>query len=74
MKVRHILGISGGKDSGVLLNLCIQYIREHNLDRKIGVYHMDYEAQYQMTTEYVEQTFRENQDILESTMSVSLSK
>lgn len=26
---------------------------------------MDYEAQYQMTTEYVEQTFRENQDILE---------
>ena len=55
----------GGKDSGVLLNLCIQYIREHNLDRKIGVYHMDYEAQYQMTTEYVEQTFRENQDILE---------
>ena len=26
---------------------------------------MDYEAQYQMTTEYVEQTFRENQDILD---------
>ena len=33
-----------GKDSGVLLNLCIDYIRRNNLKRKIGVFHMDYES------------------------------
>ena len=56
---------SGGKDSGILLNLCIDYIRLHKLDMKIGVFHLDYEAQYQMTTDYVDQTLSENLDILE---------
>ena len=39
------VSFSGGKDSGVLLNLCIDYIRRNNLKRKIGVFHMDYEDQ-----------------------------
>ena len=30
------ISFSGGKDSGVLLNLCIDYIRKHNLKRQIN--------------------------------------
>lgn len=59
------VSFSGGKDSGVLLNLCIDYIRQNKLDRKIGVFHLDYEAQYTYTTEYVDKTLAENLDILE---------
>lgn len=59
------VSFSGGKDSGVLLNLCIDYIRQNKLDRKIGVFHLDYEAQYTYTTEYVDKTLAENSDILD---------
>lgn len=59
------VSFSGGKDSGVLLNLCVDFIRKHKLKRKIGVFHINYEADYNYTKKYVDQTLNENQDIIE---------
>lgn len=59
------VSFSGGKDSGVLLNLCIDHIRKNKLKRKLGVFHIDYEAQYQATTDYVDATLSDNGDILD---------
>lgn len=52
-----IISFSGGKDSGVMMNLTLQYATETNQLHKVGIYHMDYEAQYQMTTDYVTRTY-----------------
>lgn len=59
------VSFSGGKDSGALLNLCIDYIRKHLPNRRLGVFHIDYEAQYEMTTNYVNETLANNSDILD---------
>jgi predicted phosphoadenosine phosphosulfate sulfurtransferase len=59
------VSFSGGKDSGVLLNLAVDYLRKHYPGRKLGVFHIDYEAQYQMTTDYVDTELSKNSDVLE---------
>ena len=59
------VSFSGGKDSGMLLHLCIDYLRKNHPGRKLIVFHMDYEVQYQETVRYVDQVLASNADILE---------
>lgn len=59
------VSFSGGKDSGVLLNLCIDFMRKNYPGRRMGVFHIDYEAQYQMTTDYVDSELSKNCDVLD---------
>jgi len=59
------LSFSGGKDSGVMLNLVVDYMRDNNISKKIGLFHIDYEAQYQMTTDYVDLVYNENKDLFD---------
>ncbi|MDR1759602.1 MAG: DUF3440 domain-containing protein [Fibrobacter sp.] len=58
-----LVAFSGGKDSSVCLNLCYDYAKENGMTGKLGMYHIDYEAQYQMTTDFVEKCFNEFEGI-----------
>jgi len=48
-----IVAFSGGKDSGLMLELVDLYYREHKPSAAVSVYHIDYEGNYQHTTDYV---------------------
>lgn len=58
-----LVSFSGGKDSGVMMEMCYDYAKENDLLYKLCMVHLDYEAQYQMTTDYVENSFKRFSDI-----------
>ena len=52
-----IVSFSGGKDSGLMLELVYRYYKENNLKNKgikLSVFYLDYEGNYKETTEYVQ--------------------
>ena len=59
------VSFSGGKDSGLLLNLALEFQKKYFPHKKIGVFHQDFEAQYTVTSEYVERTFERIKDDVE---------
>ena len=56
------ISFSGGKDSGLLLNLVMDYMEKRGINRKIGLFHQDFEAQYTVTTEFVTRMFQKYRD------------
>lgn len=56
------VSFSGGKDSGLLLNLVLDFQKKYYPKKKIGVFHQDFEAQYSYTTQYVERTMERIKD------------
>ena len=59
------VSFSGGKDSGVMLNLVVDYMREHNITKKVGLMIMDNEANYDLSLQFMHKIIRANLDLLD---------
>lgn len=62
---RVYLSFSGGKDSGVMLNLTIDYMRKNKVDRKLGIMVLDNEANYTHSLTFMHKILQANRDILD---------
>lgn len=59
------LSFSGGKDSGVMLNLTLDYMRKHNITKKIGLMILDNEANYEHSITFMHSILKKNLDLLD---------
>lgn len=62
---RIYVSFSGGKDSGVMLNLMIDYMRKNGITKKIGVMILDNEANYTQSLDFMFKILDANLDILD---------
>jgi predicted phosphoadenosine phosphosulfate sulfurtransferase len=62
---RIYVSFSGGKDSGVMLNLMIDYMRKHNIKKKIGLMTLDNEANYEYSLDFMHSIVSKNLDLLD---------
>lgn len=62
---RIYLSFSGGKDSGVMLNLVIDYMRKNKVTQKVGVQILDNEANYEYSLKFMHSILEKNLDILD---------
>jgi predicted phosphoadenosine phosphosulfate sulfurtransferase len=59
------LSFSGGKDSGVMLNLVLDYVKAHGIKTKIGIQILDNEANYEYSLEFMRRMIEDNREYLD---------
>lgn len=62
---RIYLSFSGGKDSGVMLNLVLKYMRDNGITKKIGLMTLDNEANYTHSLDFMHDIIKDNLDLLD---------
>ncbi len=62
---RVYLSFSGGKDSGVMLNLVLDYMKANGITRKLGVQILDNEANYEYSLEFMRRMIEANREYLD---------
>jgi predicted phosphoadenosine phosphosulfate sulfurtransferase len=62
---RVYLSFSGGKDSGVMLNLVLDYMKKNDIKQKIGIQILDNEANYDASLEFMHSIIRNNIEYLD---------
>lgn len=62
---RIYVSFSGGKDSGVLLNLVLDYVKKNSIKRKIGVQILDNEANYEYSLQFMRRILDANREYLD---------
>jgi predicted phosphoadenosine phosphosulfate sulfurtransferase len=62
---RIYVSFSGGKDSGVMLNLMLDYMRANGITKKIGVMILDNEANYEHSLNFMRSILDKNLDLLD---------
>ncbi len=62
---RIYLSFSGGKDSGVMLNLVLDYMRKNSITEKIGIMILDNEANYEYSLQFMHSILQKNLDLLD---------
>lgn len=62
---RIYISFSGGKDSGVLLNLIVDYMKRKKITKKIGVQILDNEANYEYSLEFMRRILDANREYLD---------